>query len=450
MRTPIETLAGLATQLERGEVTSRVLIEAVLDRLKQKPEQASKCFISVDEQGAKTQADEQDRLRKAGRHAGPYAGIPVSVKDLFDVTGQVTKAGSIALKNAAPATQDADAVAALRRAGMVIIGRTNMTEFAYSGLGLNPHYGTPLCIYDQARGRAPGGSSAGAAVSVAEGFNVLSIGSDTGGSCRIPAAYNGIIGFKPSAQRISTRGAYPLSSSFDSIGPFSNTVACAAAADAIMSGDFSSAPTISRISRPLRLAVLRNSYVMAGLDPHVEEDFARALAKLKASGVEFEDVVLDGLDDLPANLKRGGIVGYEAYQQHHRLLAISARQYDPRVSSRIQSAGETTAEDYQNLLKSRRALIARFEMQAGGFDGVVCPTVAIISPKLSDLKEDADYFRLNGVSLRNTYVANFLNGCSISLPMHANQNAPTGFMITAVNGADKALLASASLISAII
>ncbi len=440
---PRDTLSGLAGKLESGATTSRHLVEQFLEKLAAKPAQAQKCFVLVDQAGARAAADLQDQLRKAGKHAGPYAGIPFSVKDLFDIEGQVTRAGSRVLSQDRPAQQDAVAISALKRAGLVVVGRTNMTEFAYSGLGLNPHYETPLCIYDQQTGRAPGGSSAGAGVSVAEGFNVLSIGTDTGGSCRIPAAYNGIVGFKPSASRVSTKGAYPLSSSFDSIGPLAGTVKCCAIADGIMAGDVVRT-ALPHQSRPLRIGVLQNPYVMGGLQPEVSEDFERALFKLKASGAHVEDVMLDGLDDLSDNLKRGGIVGFEAFQHHNMMLETSATLYDPRVASRIQAAGQIRLAEYHQILDNRHALIFKFESMMDGFDAVVCPTVANISPKLVELATDEDYARLNGVALRNTYVANFLDGCSISLPMHVAGHAPTGLMLTSKNGQDEALLTAAA------
>lgn len=435
-----ETLSSLASQLESGGVTSRGLVEQFFERLALHSAQAEKCFVLVDGAGARAAADHQDALRKAGQHAGRFAGIPISVKDLFDVEGQVTRAGSKVLQHAKPALQDAACIAHLKRAGFVLVARTNMTEFAYSGLGLNPHYGTPLCIYDQQTGRAPGGSSAGAGVCVAEGFNALSIGTDTGGSCRIPAAYNGIVGFKPSASRVATAGAYPLSASFDSVGPLARTVECCAIADSILAND-GQAPFPQATNRLPKIGILANPYVMAGLQSVVAEDFARAVFKIKASGADLKDVVLDGLDDLGANLKRGGIVGFEAFQHHRLMLETSAAHYDARVASRIQSAGQTTVADYEHILANRRALILKFESVMDGFDAVVCPTVANIAPTLSELQSDENYTRLNGVALRNTYVANFLDGCSSSLPMHRFGQAPTGLMLIGKNGQDKNLLA---------
>ncbi len=443
----MELLHEIAADLDHGKVTSRQLVDEFFAALEAKPQQAQSCFISCDREGAKQQAEHQDQLRKVGRQRSRFAGIPISVKDLFDVQGQVTRAGSVVLADAAAAIRDSDAIAALRGSGLVIAARTNMTEFAYSGLGLNPHYGTPLCVYDKPTGRLPGGSSSGAAVSVAEGFNALSIGSDTGGSCRIPAAYNGTVGYKPSAQRISTAGAYPLSKTLDSIGSMARSVACCAVADAIMAGDWDGEMKAGP-GRKLRLGVLRNPYMMAGLDEKVAQDFATALAKLSGAGVELEDVTLNGLDDLPHYLLRGGIVGFEAHVVHQELLARRAADYDPRVSGRIKLAAQTSQADYVALLAARRAMKLGFEAVAHGFDGIICPTVANVAPALSAVHENSEYMRLNGVSLRNAYVVNFVDGCAISLPMHERGSAPTGFMVFGRNGADHAIFGVAQEIAA--
>ena len=178
-----------------------------------------------------------DRLRKANAAPSPYAGIPVSIKDLFDIKGQVTRAGSRALEDSAPAEADAPVVARLRRAGFIVIGRTNMTEFAYSGIGINPHYGTPKSAWNRSVGHVPGGSSSGAAVSIADQMAYGALGTDTGGSCRIPAAYNGIVGYKPTQRRVPLDGGVPLSSSLDSFGPLARSVACCAVLDAVLADE---------------------------------------------------------------------------------------------------------------------------------------------------------------------------------------------------------------------
>ena len=234
----LPTLAAVAGDLQSGKASSQKLAEQALARIADPAGQGAACFIRIDPDSILAAAKYQDRLRKAGRAPSTFAGIPIAVKDLFDLAGEVTTAGSIVLANNEPAKADAPAIAALKSAGFVVIGRANMTEFAYSGVGLNAHYGTPLSAYDRKTGRIPGGSSSGSAVAVADGMAVLGIGSDTGGSCRIPAAYNGIVGFKPSVGRVSTSGAFPLSSSFDTVGPMGASVQCCATADSIMSGEW--------------------------------------------------------------------------------------------------------------------------------------------------------------------------------------------------------------------
>ncbi len=435
------TLQQLAAELDAGRVTSRDLVEQSLERILDPAGEGSRAFIKVDAEAARAAADTQDALRKAHRAPSLFAGIPFSVKDLFDVEGQVTTAGSKVLQGALPAARDADAIAALKRAGFVALGRTNMTEFAYSGVGLNPHYGTPRNVFDRAVGRIPGGSSSGAAVAVADGMCALSTGTDTGGSCRIPAAYNGIVGFKPSAQRVSKRGAYPLSSSLDSVGPLANSVECCAAADAIMAGDWDGVIAAGP-SRQARLGILR-TLAFDGLDLQVEADFERALAAIRATGAVVEDVHFEGLNEMPALLKRGGIVGAEAHRVHHSLLVERGEDYDPRVAGRIRMAGETSEAEYLHLLARRADLMQQFTKLAAGYDAILLPTVANIAPKITDLALDEDYLRLNGTSLRNSYLANFLNGCAISVPMHLPHTAPTGLMFMAANGADQRLVSTA-------
>src|SRR5438132_12826515 len=229
------TLPALAADLAAGRTTSRELVEAALARIADPEGEGRRVFVKVYDAAARAAADAQDRLRKAGYVASPLAGIPVSIKDLFDVAGEVTLAGSQALDDTPPAEADAPIVARLKAAGAVIIGRTNMTEFAFSGVGINPHYGTPGNPYD--RSLIPGGSSAGAPISVADGMAAVAIGTDTGGSVRIPAALCGLVGFKPTQYRVPREGATPLSTTLDSVGPVGLSVACCALTDAVMAGE---------------------------------------------------------------------------------------------------------------------------------------------------------------------------------------------------------------------
>src|SRR6266446_173988 len=270
------TLAMLAADLGAGRTTSRELVEAALGRLADPAGEGVRAFLKVYEREARAAADAQDRLRAAGYVATPLAGLPVSIKDLFDVAGEVTLAGSTALDDAPPATADAPIVARLKAAGAVIIGRTNMTEFAFSGVGINPHYGTPGNPYD--RSLIPGGSSAGAPVSVADGMAAVAIGTDTGGSVRIPAALCGLVGFKPTQYRVPREGATPLSTTLDSIGPIGVSVACCALTNAVMAGEPPEAPAPIGIDG-LRLGIPQ-TVMLDDLEEAVAGAFERAVSSL--------------------------------------------------------------------------------------------------------------------------------------------------------------------------
>ena len=360
------TLEGLAGELRDGKTSSRELVEQALAKISDPAGEGARAFIKVDAEGALAAADYQDRLRRQNRQPSPFAGIPISVKDLFDLAGEVTTAGSKVLKDAAPALVDAPAIAALKSAGMVVLGRTNMTEFAYSGVGLNPHYGTPRSAFDRKTGRIPGGSSSGAAVAVADGMCALSIGTDTGGSCRIPAAYNGIVGYKPSTGRVSTRGAYPLSPRLDSVGPLGNSVACCAAADALMAGDWSGKIAAREVSS-LRIGVLKTA-VLEGLDADVAAAYERALARLSKAGATLVDLAFEELLEMPSLTIKGGILAAEAYAQHRDLIARKGADYDPRVRMRLEAAGGISAADYLSIVKRRDEMIAALQCcYAGSF-----------------------------------------------------------------------------------
>ncbi len=436
------TLAALADDLANGKATARGLVEDSLVAIADGTKEGARAFISVAEKRALAEADAVDEARQAGRAPSPLAGIPFGVKDLFDVEGEVTAAGSVLLKGDAPAARDSDAVARLRAKGLIPIGRTNMTEFAYSGVGLNPHYGTPLSVYGRSEKRIPGGSSSGTAVAIGDGMVPFGLGTDTGGSCRIPAAFNGIVGFKPTATRVSKRGVYPLSGSFDSVGPLANSVACCAAVDAILA-DVAPPPFWAKPLTGMRLGVL-STLVLDGLDHHVAADFERALSTLSGQGATIERIAFPALGNLPQYLKNGGIVAAEAWAHHAPIIARHEAEYDPRVVSRIRFGALITEQELAELQTARAALIAGFKGVATGFDAVICPTVPMIPPRIADLAEEGEYRRLNGLALRNTYVFNFLDACAISLPMSRPGAAPTGLMLALPAGGDAALLAAAA------
>ena len=439
-RTP--TLDQLASDLATGKTTSRALVEACLARIDDPAGEGARTFMHVARKDALTTADGIDKLRSAGAAPSRYAGIPVSIKDLFDIEGQVTRAGSRVLADRPPATADATAVARLKRAGFVVIGRTNMTEFAFSGVGLNPHYGTPRGPWDRATGRIPGGSSSGAAVSVADGMAHVGLGTDTGGSCRIPAAFCGLVGYKPTAARVPTTGAVPLSTTLDSIGPIARTVACCAAVDAVLAAE-TPMPIIAAAPRRLTFAVPQN-VMLAGMDADVGRAFDRALDKLSAAGVRIEPLAMPEFDELARINAKGGLSPPEALAWHLKLIETRGDGYDPRVIVRIKRGHEQTAIDYVELVAARRIWIDAVTARLAGFDAIAVPTVPIVPPPIAALAADEDYARINLLALRNPSVINMLDGCAISLPMQADGEPPMGLMLAASRGQDQALFAAAS------
>ncbi len=406
------TIAELAAALAAGHTTSVALTEAALAKIERHRDAGGAAFMSVDAQGALAQARAADQARAAGYVASPLAGLPISIKDLFDVRGQVTRAGSKALEGSAPAQADAPAVARLRAAGAVLIGRTNMSEFAFSGLGLNPHYGTPRTPFDAAC--ISGGSTSGGAVSVAEEMAVAALGTDTGGSIRIPSAFCGLTGFKPTARRVPLDGAVPLSTSLDSAGPLARSVACCAAMDAVLSGE--TLDTRAADLRGARLYVTRD-FVGEGLDAAVAQAFEATLGLLSTQGAQIVKFDFPELRRLPEINAAGGLTAAEAWAWHRTLLQEKGAQYDQRVAQRIRRGEKLTAADYIALLAERRAMQQSAAQRLRDADAWLMPSVAVRPPRLDALERDEDFFATNGLVLRNASVINFLDGCAASLPM---------------------------------
>lgn len=434
------TLPELATALRAGHTTSRALTDQALARIADAQGQGATVFVQVDADAARAMADSADALRRAGVELSPLMGIPISVKDLFDVAGQVTRAGSTILASRPPAARDAPVIRRLRQAGAVIVGRTNMSEFAFSGLGLNPHYGTPLSPWDRATRRVAGGSSSGAAASVADGMAALGLGTDTGGSVRIPAALCGLTGFKPTASRIPREGAVPLSTSLDSIGPIARSVACCAWADAVLAGQpvDETGPAAPPLAG-LRIGVL-NHMTTDGIDGTVAAIYQRALDTLSRAGARLTELRFAPLDELGA-INRFGLSPIEAHAWHRTLLPDHAEAYDPRVLARIQRGAPANAADYIALLDARAAMIAQARPVWDAFDAVACPTVPIVPPPAAPLaNDDALFTQTNALVLRNPSIINFLDGCALSLPCHAADEAPVGLMLSASGGRDADLL----------
>ena len=429
-------LAEILCQLKSGEISSRELVETCLDAIADAAGEGSRTFVRVYHEAARRDADAADDLRWRGGASGALLGVPISIKDLFDVAGETTRAGSLVLADALPAKEDAAVVRRLREAGAVLMGRTGMTEFAYSGLGLNPHYGTPANPYDRATGRIPGGSSSGAAVSVSDSMAAAGVGSDTGGSVRIPAALCGLTGFKPTARRIPADGMLPLSPSLDSIGPIARTVDCCARVDAVLAGEAFEPLDVRPISS-LRFGVLQG-YVLDGLDAVVSRSFERAITLLGAAGARIESLHFEELVRVPA---ANQFASAEAYSWHRRLLARDGDRYDPHVSFRIRQGSTLLAADYLEMMRDRREIIRAAEVAFSGFDAVLVPTTAWIAPELHTLEaDDTAYFEANGAMLRNPSLINYLDGCALSLPSHAAGEPPTGLMIAGPGGGDRSVL----------
>jgi aspartyl-tRNA(Asn)/glutamyl-tRNA(Gln) amidotransferase subunit A len=350
------------------------------------------------------------------------------------------------LAGAPPATAHAPVVQRMLAAGFVPVGRTNMTEFAFSGLGINPHYGTPCAPWDRAAQRIPGGSSSGTAVSVADGMAVAGLGTDTGGSCRIPAAFCSIVGYKPTARRVPIAGVLPLAPSLDSVGPLAPSVACCALIDAVLAGEMPVAPAPTNLNG-LRLAAPTN-VVLDGMDAHVAGAFDRTLRALSRAGARIEQKPFPALDEVAATNAKGGFAASEAYAWHRTLLADKASGYDQRIRVRIERGAGMTATDYLELVAARRRLIAVFDASTREFDALVMPTVPIVPPRIAELDEEREYNRINLHILRNTALGNFFDRCSISLPCHGANEPPVGFMLVGETLGDARLFSIAAAIEA--
>lgn len=441
----MQPLAHTLNALRNGEITSQSLVQTCVAAIAAPEGEGARAFTRSSDTALQQAAAADALLREGAGKDLPLLGLPISVKDLFDVAGEVTTAGSVVLANAAPAVKDSTVVARLRAAGAVIIGRTNMTEFAYSGLGLNPHYGTPANAWDRANRRIPGGSSSGAAVSVTDGMAAAAIGTDTGGSVRIPAALCGLVGFKPTAKRVPMDGIVPLARSLDSVGPLAPTVACCVRLDAVLSGDFYRSLEPKLLTR-MRFGILQG-YVLEGLDEPTAFAFQEALLAIQAAGAHTEPVHLDALNRIPASNQTAAA---EAFAWHRNLLESSGHHYDPHVSARILHGAGMLAADFLDLMQARREIIAEAEKTFEPYDAILLPTTPCIAPRIADLEASDDaYFHANGAMLRNTSIFNFLDGCSLSIPIHRRGEAPVGLMLANASGLDHLVLEAGAAIEAL-
>ena len=435
-------LSDIASRLADGRLNARDHVETCLAAIDS--EDGARAFITINADTARKQANRIDKLRAAGAALPPFAGVTLSVKDLFDIAGEVTTAGSTVLADAEPAERDATVLAHLRNAGFIIVGRTNMTEFAYSGLGMNPHYGNPRSPFgrDQGGGRVAGGSSSGSAVSICDDMAAATIGTDTGGSTRAPAAFCGITGLKPTTTRMSSRGVYPLSTSFDAAGPMAGSVDCCAILDNLMAGGEGRAETPFPVSG-LRLAVPRG-YLFDDLDPEVAAAFDAAVDKLSAAGAIVTDIRLDIIEDLrPANRPKS-IVSAEAYEIHRDMMAARRDGYDPYVAARLAAGAEISAADYIAMMRERTATCAAVQAVTRPYDALLLPTTPAVPVPLDGLEGVETLMKASARILRNTALSNYLDRPTITMPCHAPGSAPVGLSLMGSRGHDRRLLAIAA------
>jgi aspartyl-tRNA(Asn)/glutamyl-tRNA(Gln) amidotransferase subunit A len=434
------TIVELSQLLAGRKIASRQLVEQSLAAIEDARGEGARTFLLVHKEAALAAADRADVQRRSGAKQPVLAGIPISIKDLFDEAGVVTLGGSKVLIGSAAAKRDSIVVERLRKAGAVIVGRTNLTEFAYSGLGINPHYGTPKNTFDRAAARLPGGSSSGAAISVTDGMAAAAIGTDTGGSVRIPAALNGLVGFKPTARRVPLDGVLPLSSSLDSAGPIARTVADCALLDHVLAAQTDSIPASAQL-RGLRFAVPKTVF-QDDLSAAVANAFSAALARLSAAGAVIVELPMAEFAQAAVVNPRGVLSSVEAFKWHRQLIKDQADKYDPRVLARIRPGEAITAANYAELLQQRQRFVSEINAATHGYDAMLMPTTADTAPTIAEVgKDDESYFRFNGRMLRNPSVVNLFDGCALSIPCHEPGSAPVGLMVAGTQNTDRRILA---------
>jgi aspartyl-tRNA(Asn)/glutamyl-tRNA(Gln) amidotransferase subunit A len=415
--------------------SARDRLEQALGRIDDPSGEGERTFLTLYREAARDAADAADARARDGAGLGPLDGAIVSIKDLFDVAAEATRAGSTVLVDAPPATRDAPVVERLRAAGAVIVGKTNMSEFAFTGVGANPHYGTPGNPADRAR--VPGGSSAGAAVAVADGMSEISIGSDTGGSTRIPAGLCGVVGYKPTKDRVLTEGAFPLSPTLDSIGPIARSVEDVTAADAVLAGE-----EPWRVE-PAALAGLRfaipQGLPLDELDSEVAARFEAALETLGRARASLSDVHFPIFDDMTRVQSPATIATVEAFAIHRERLAASRDDYDPIIAARIETGSGVSAGRYAEMLEERGRLVAAMDQRLAEVDALVLPTTPIVAPRMDEISDAKGFNRANRLLLRNTAIANFFDLCAISLPTPGG-GLPVGLMLFGRRGEDRRLL----------
>ena len=435
----METVAQLSAKLRKGKLDAVELTEQVLDGIAQSDDNA--IFIDVLADRALAEAKAARRRLKAGKPASLVDGVPIGWKDLFDLEGRVTRAASVVLRNDAPAKKDAALVAAAKKSGMVSVGALNLTEFAYSGIGINPHYGTPRNPHDSKLHRSPGGSSSGSGVVVAKGLLPVAYGTDTGGSIRIPASFNGVVGYKSSTGHYAMDGVFPLARTYDSLGPLAQTVEDCVLVDSVLCG--LKAPKIKSASVRGQTFLVPRDIVFDGVEEAVQKNFDAALSRISKAGGKIKHIAFPAFDEI-LNLiaARGNILVAEAYHVHFdRVNGSDAQRMDQRVVRRIKLGEKMSAVDLVEIMYRRKLLIGETQALIGDAM-VVCPTTPHVAMPIAPLEADMEeFFRVNAKTLRNTMLGNFLDWCGLSIPSGMDRDGmPTGFLLSAPHGCDAQIL----------
>ena len=436
---------ALGAGIESGTIDPRALTELFLERIEAADGDRA-IYLRLTAGRARAEADAAHRRAQTGLRRSPLDGVPISWKDLYDSAGDVTGHGTPALADRIPA-RDATVLARATRAGLVCLGKTNQTEFAFSILGLNPKLGTPPNPFDETVNRLPGGSSSGAAVSLSRGLAAAAIGSDTGGSVRVPAAWNGLVGLKTSFGLLPLDGVLGLSTSMDTVGPLTHDVADAAALFAILDGRFGAgnrpAPDLAGADLSRAHFALPATLVWNSLDPGVEAASRGAVERLRAAGGTIDETPVPEFDEAAALVDHLG--PYHAAECHALWYdVIESRPelvYTP-IRERIRSGAEMSATDAARVKQGLGEIAGRLHARIRRHGVLVMPTVAVSPPPIADLEAEIEVYRAaNVASLRNTRLANYLACCALTLPCGRDGNGvPVGLMLMAPPGDEERLL----------
>jgi len=434
------TAAELGRAMRDKRTNPVDVVEHFIGRIADYPDRS--VFITVTAERARREAEASAARYAKGHPLGPLDGVPVAWKDLVDVKGAPTTCASELFRSRDIAEDDAPIVKNCAAAGMVVLGKVNLTEFAFSGLGLNPHFGTPINPHSSDTPRAPGGSSSGSAVSVAAGLTPIAIGTDTGGSVRIPAAFNGLVGYKSSQGHINKDRVQALSLTLDTIGPLGKSVEDCVLMERVLRQQLVVVPRAAGLT-DLTLVVPEN-LVFQEAQEAVVANFETALSKLSAAGVTIIRRRLNVLDAmLESSADHGTLVTAEAfYALGSHVDGSDGERMDRRVVSRIERGRDQTATDYIAITETRRALNQQLGTEMAGPTFLVMPTVAITAPNIELLDASDDVFHAtNSTALRNTMIGNYFDLPGFTIPSGTDaQGLPTGVLFNAYTGQDELLM----------